>query len=508
MNKELIDALQLVPNPFRENDTMLFVADLFNMLMDQDINAVYADLTAIQAAYYDATYKMLDYSKISFEAKKELLHEMGFDYITEFINITDTQITTLLLFLNLIYILKGKKEGLCLILDTLGIVYEYTTWDEMTPKGCPFTATLLITGGDFDNYDVLKRLKNFLRSYMLPWIEVVIQLVIDAPPLYIHPSHGRLLRLYDKTVHTCSRDVDQRVAIYDLDDGNGYDNGLYGRDTTWGTDSDVPAPPPPIEYATFTINALPAVAKVEINSKERNTITVVAGTQINWRVYVEDGSYIEQSGNFTITKDTNLDVELKKIQIPKVTLTIAPVPNNAIVKMNNKITTSLTVELNTSINWEVSASGYITQNGTETMTKDTYLAVNLIKEPTALYKCYYIYFQNTHNPGTGDFSTYAYAPSDVSLNMPLYFKGQTQGNITVGFNDALATNSSELIQSPRMIASSDFSGMIFIQTAPYVSAFSEDITAARCVALLNGIGATLNYASTQVRRLPENDLYK
>lgn len=512
MNNEIIDSLEFVPNAFKDNSVMLMVTELLNLLMDKNLNANYPNLVEMQAAYHDATYKMIDYSQVSFEAKKQIIHEMGFDYITDFINITDNQITQLLMFLNLIYILKGKKEGLQLILDTLGIVYEYTVWDETSPKGVPFTATLLITGGNFDDYNVLSRLKNFLRSYMLPWIDVVIQIVIDAPPLYIHPSHGRLMRLFDTTRHECSRDVDQRVAIYDLDDGHGYDQGLYGRNTTWGTDGEVPEPPPPVTYVTITINALPAnVAVVEINGIEQTTLTVMSGTQIQWRVYAE--GYVEQSGNFTITQDTTLNIELQEIEIPTVTLTITTTPANAKVRIRRPedtvwyVTNSRTVDIGTELLWDVSADGYETQSGNIVMNKDEYLVVNLVAEPTVLFYCYLIHFQGARV--NLDFSTYAYAPaSNLSLNMPLYFKYLSNSPQGIAcYADVLADNSSQLIQSPHFLFYQGNNVPLVLPRSPYITAYSDNIvTSASCV--YSSPDHTWDFNSTSVTRLPSHDLYE
>lgn len=497
---EIIDALQLVPPPFRENDVMVMVTELFNVLMDKDLNASLPNIPEIQAAYYDATYKLHDYSQLSFEAKKQLLHEMGFDYITEFINITESQITQLLLFLNIIYILKGKEEGLRLILDTLGIVYDYTTWDETSPKGCPFTATLLITGGNFDNYTVLSNLKNFLRSYMLPWIEVVIQLVIEAPPLYAYPSHGRLIRLLDTTTHTCSRDVDQRVAIYDLDDGYGYDRGLYGRNSTWGTEVDVPAPPLPIEYATVTINALPdGVAIVEINGEVRNSLTVETGTQITWRVYAD--GYVEQSGNFTITSDTVLDIELSKIVIPSYTFRISAVPSNATVIINGQTRTSITAQTGTSITWSVSADNYISQSGSLTLTKDEYLVVTLEAVPQALFQCYYISLQSEGGVSYGN--AYVYAPATLSMNLPLYFYNYNG----YGYGIQRATSSSQLIQAPLAVFTTAGPFMLRSGSPFRVTAYSNNIITRIDGQGVNAIGGYWGISANSITRMPEYDLY-
>ena len=390
MNSELIDALQLVPQPFRENTTMLMMMELFNALMDKEKNSTLSTLNEIQYAYYDATYKLKDYSKISFGAKRQLMSEMGFDYIADFINISDRQLTELLIFLNLIYALKGKKEGLELILNTLNLVYEYTVWDETTPKGVPLTATLVVTGGGFEDYNMLKNLKKFLRSYMLPWIDVVIQLIIEAPPLYVMPSYGCLMRLWDKNTHMIAREVDQRVAIYDIDDGHGYDSGLYGRDTKWQTTGYIPAPPEPtvdpetdIKYCNFeVIVESPNNAIVEINGQNTHKVTVPQYSSVTWRAYSADGTYVEQSGYIpTLSANTTRTITLQKYVEPTSTLTLSVSPSDATIKFNGVISTSnkLTVKTGTTVNWSVSKENYETQSGSVTLNRDELIPVNLVR---------------------------------------------------------------------------------------------------------------------------------
>lgn len=59
------------------------------------------------------------------------------------------------------------------------------------------------------------------------------------------------------------------------------------------------------------------------------------------------------------------------------TLTITPTPADAIVKINGKEGTSAAVEVNTTATWEVSKVGYVTKSGTQEMTKDTALSIEL-----------------------------------------------------------------------------------------------------------------------------------
>lgn len=49
------------------------------------------------------------------------------------------------------------------------------------------------------------------------------------------------------------------------------------------------------------------------------------------------------------------------------TFTINAVPTNAVVKINNVVRNSIYTKVGTTINWEVSLNGYITQSGTEVL---------------------------------------------------------------------------------------------------------------------------------------------
>jgi hypothetical protein len=97
-------------------------------------------------------------------------------------------LTQLLIFFNLIYCLKGKKEGLILCLNILNLSYEYSAWDEQEPKGQQFTATLKIYGSEFSESKIFNKLKIFVRSYMLPWVDVQVEFTTDVDPFYIFSS--------------------------------------------------------------------------------------------------------------------------------------------------------------------------------------------------------------------------------------------------------------------------------------------------------------------------------
>lgn len=136
------------------------------------------------------------------------------------------------------------------------------------------------------------------------------------------------------------------------------------------------------KYYTLTINPTPSDATVTINGEVTNSVTVNEGTILNWEV--SDEGYITQSSSITMVEDVTINVEL---ELQSYTFTINPTPSNATVKLNGQTTKTLTVVHGTTVNWEVSASGYITQSGTVTVTSNSTKNVTLV-QAGPLYACY------------------------------------------------------------------------------------------------------------------------
>lgn len=75
----------------------------------------------------------------------------------------------------------------------------------------------------------------------------------------------------------------------------------------------------------------------------------------------------------------NKELNITLVAIPTFTFTITPTPESATVKLNGETKNSITVETGTEVNWEVSATGYDTQTGEETITANKTLPVTLVK---------------------------------------------------------------------------------------------------------------------------------
>lgn len=108
------------------------------------------------------------------------------------------------------------------------------------------------------------------------------------------------------------------------------------------------------DEVNFTINVIsPPDAVVTINDNETTSVTVKKGSNVTWSV--EAPHYESQSGSQTVTEDTVKNITLVA---EKVTLTINPTPADAVVKLNDEVRRSITVDYNTSVNIKASKDGY------------------------------------------------------------------------------------------------------------------------------------------------------
>lgn len=299
----ILDAAEFLPETLRTREVYQQIIDILNTL----ISTRQPVFEEIQYAYNDATLRARNYAAMSYQGKVELIDELGFGYIVDFLNLNGDQLTQLLIFFDLIYILKGKEEGLRIVLDTVNMVYTYTTWDQMSPKGQPFTANLVIVGNEYESPQLFNQLRTFIRSYMLPWINITVDVTIQAPNLYIYPSAGFLMRYKDTRVFEAVRDV-LDIALYDI--GKGYDQGYYGASIYNGYEPVTPEERP--EY-TLTIIPTPTDATVEINNEITNTITARQGDIISWRVYKDPEIYRERYGTIVLNADKIMRVTLDVI---------------------------------------------------------------------------------------------------------------------------------------------------------------------------------------------------
>jgi hypothetical protein len=72
-----------------------------------------------------------------------------------------------------------------LVLNTLNLAYTYTKWDEEIPTGEPFTAKLEIVADSTATSSLTTKLRQFVESYMLPYIYITIKSVVNVPSMYM-----------------------------------------------------------------------------------------------------------------------------------------------------------------------------------------------------------------------------------------------------------------------------------------------------------------------------------
>lgn len=126
------------------------------------------------------------------------------------------------------------------------------------------------------------------------------------------------------------------------------------------------------EYHTFTINATPNDATVIINGQERSTLTAGYGTLVEWSV--TKTGYETQSGSYVLIADRTENVNLSIIQI---TFTINPEPSDAIVVINGRERSTITVPYGTTITYSVERAGYYSESDSFTATENQTITVSL-----------------------------------------------------------------------------------------------------------------------------------
>ena len=153
-----------------------------------------------------------------------------------------------------------------------------------------------------------------------------------------------------------------------------------------------------------TLNSYVVRKSIGQGATHRIPDSVIKDSAVNWEITLNEGYtfgiYTITMGSTTITPTVNENV--MTISIPKVTgninvsvatinenvneelytFTITPSPGNATVKLTaigyTQVGNSIAVAAGTNVIWEVSADGYTTQSGTETINDDLNKSVTLV----------------------------------------------------------------------------------------------------------------------------------
>lgn len=123
---------------------------------------------------------------------------------------------------------------------------------------------------------------------------------------------------------------------------------------------------------TLTVNPVTPDATVTINGVVQTSMQVTNGSTVNVKVSADGYKTYEEF--ILVDKDITITPELQK---EEVTFSITTIPTDCVVKLNGVARNSINIVKDSSVNWEVSKSGYITKSGSIIVTENTSMQVSL-----------------------------------------------------------------------------------------------------------------------------------
>lgn len=123
---------------------------------------------------------------------------------------------------------------------------------------------------------------------------------------------------------------------------------------------------------TLTVNPVTPDATVTINGIVQTSMQVTNGSIVNVKVSADGYKTYEEF--ILVDKDMVITPELQK---EEVTFSITTIPTDCVVKLNSVARNSINIIKGSSVNWEVSKSGYITKSGSTIVTENTSMQVSL-----------------------------------------------------------------------------------------------------------------------------------
>lgn len=103
---------------------------------------------------------------------REMIAELGFDYINDILSSTSNDNDNFLLSLSAtLSLFKGHRDGLILVMKLLGFDVEVVEWWQKTPKGEPHTFDMEISlnSENVDNVLVtVENIREFVKKYVYP----------------------------------------------------------------------------------------------------------------------------------------------------------------------------------------------------------------------------------------------------------------------------------------------------------------------------------------------------
>lgn len=158
------------------NIERFFPEKLLSRELYQEVKELLKDVTQEEIdAFDDVILKYKDPFSIDPQAAKEVLFELGYDYIADmFEALTEDDIGTILSNMGLIHLLRGSETGLKLIFDLMKFSYDVIHWyqkEKDRKKGPEEDAPLLDTFEWKLSVDVLDSASNDNIFYALPRLQ-------------------------------------------------------------------------------------------------------------------------------------------------------------------------------------------------------------------------------------------------------------------------------------------------------------------------------------------------
>lgn len=220
-----MEILDFLPPKLHEEPLYSEIADVLQQVVSQsELNIT------------DIRNKYRDYLNLRDEVVEEVIKEFGYEYITDILRLTTTEIQILIGYVSLIHFLKGHRVGAELVLKLLGISGVFLEWWEFignidniqsifgitndsrfltnssiyTPTWEPYTYYLrVLINQSRIKSNTIDKLKEFLRQYVYP---VLIRLDYIAYYLETY-DHNNIVDTYTHRIEDWWR-VDARDPLF------------------------------------------------------------------------------------------------------------------------------------------------------------------------------------------------------------------------------------------------------------------------------------------------------
>lgn len=162
----LDSAIELVAKNLRNDEYLKLFSDMLDFAVEE-----------YKLEIGDVRWKLQDSSQLRESAIKEIITELGFDYLRKLMDtLTNIEFNVLIDFLSILNLLKGNRKGLETILSLIGLDTVITEWWENSPQKTPatFDLTVIVTNSVVPDIDeTLEKVRIFVRHYVYPKLDLV-----------------------------------------------------------------------------------------------------------------------------------------------------------------------------------------------------------------------------------------------------------------------------------------------------------------------------------------------